>query len=175
MIQNFPSDSPALTASVEIFIIFLGAFILWFTLAWLIKPRQNFVVLDAVSLDEYKKSQLYPAITQKWAKKTSQKVEVEEKTSTVAKAEAALDKPADKLSLIHGITPKVEKVLKENNIVSYQDILDTDVEGLEEICLAAWINSKRYNITTWPDQARLAADGHWRELEEYQAILQKKK
>ena len=70
-------------------------------------------------------------------KKTSQKVEIEEKVSAVDKTEAALDKPADKLSLIHGITPKVEKVLKENNVTSYQDILDADVEGLEEICLAA--------------------------------------
>ena len=175
MIQNIPSESAVISASVEISIMLLWAFTLWFILAWLIKPRQNFVVLDAVPLDEYKRSQLYPAITQKWAKKTGQKVEVEEKVSAVAVTEAIADKPADKLSLIHGITPKVEKVLKENNITSYQDILDADVEGLEEICLAAWINSKRYNITTWPDQARLAVDGHWRELEEYQAILQKKK
>jgi len=28
-----------------------------------------------------------------------------------------------------------------------------------------------HNPKTWPDQAKLAADGHWGELKEYQDLL----
>jgi len=175
MIQNIPSDSPILSASIEIFIMLLWAFMLWFILSWLIKPRKNYVVLDAVPLDEYKKSLIYPVVTHKWPQKTINNTEITKQSSPTPKNAASAETPKDKLSLIHGISPKVEKILADNNITSYQDIIDADVEGLEEICLAAGLNSKRYSITTWPDQARLALDWHWRELEEYQAILQKKK
>ena len=176
MIQNLPSDSQVLNASVEIFVMLLWAFALWFVLAWLLKPRESFVVLDSVPLDDFKRSQLYPTVIKKWKPKEMKNVVVEEVTPEIIwKTEELNIDTEDKLSLIHGITPKIEKILKENNIESYRDIIDTDIEGLERICVANRINSKKYNVTTWPDQARLAVDWHWRELEEYQTILQKKK
>lgn len=171
MIQNIPSHSPIISASAEIFIMLIWAFVLWFVLSWLLKPRQNFIVLDTIPLEDYKRSQIYPTVTSKGAPIDVKNIPIED----ISSQEVQDSQSQDKLTLIHGITPKIEKTLKENNIKSYQDIVDADVEGLEEICTAASINSKRYSVTTWPDQARLASKWHWRELEEYQAILQKKK
>lgn len=177
MIQNLPSNSHILNASVEISIMLIGAFTLWFVLSWLLKPRQNFIVLDAIPYDTYQKSQLYPSITKKWNDKQEEKGIIQQNSPELSdkKSSDKIEVPQDKLTLLHWISPKVEKLLQDNQVVTYQDIADTDIEGLEEIFATAWLNAKRYSLTTWPDQARLAAKWHWRELEEYQAILQKKK
>ncbi|MCH8518787.1 hypothetical protein LAT59_03435 [Candidatus Gracilibacteria bacterium] len=173
MLQNIPGDSPLIDASFEIILMLSGAFVLGYILAWLIKPRKHFVVLDAVPLDEYKNHSLYPVVTKK---SQSQKIDISQEKTSGNESDIPQSKPVgDNLSLIYGLTPKVEKLLFDSGIDSYQTIVDADVEGLEKILLDAGTSYKRYNPATWPDQARLASKGHWRELEEYQAILQKKK
>ena len=75
------------------------------------------------------------------------------------------------LQLIEGIWPAIEKLLNKHDINSYVDIIAAGVSGLEEI-LEAWGSRFKIHVpTTWPDQARLANNQKWSELEEYQDIL----
>lgn len=166
MLWNISWTSPLIDASFEIGIMLTWAFILWFLFAWILKPQKIFVVLDALPLEEYKKNNNSSLITQKSpprVKNTSTEISHDTKPEN------------DNIWLIYGITPKVQKLLSSVGIESFQAIIDADVEGLEKILQEGWVSYKRYNPATWPDQARLALDSHWRELEEYQAILQKKK
>ncbi|MCD5375176.1 50S ribosomal protein L27, partial [Candidatus Gracilibacteria bacterium] len=75
------------------------------------------------------------------------------------------------LQLIEGIGPAIEKLLNKHDINSYVDIIAAGVSGLEEILEAGGSRFKIHVPTTWPDQARLANNQKWSELEEYQDIL----
>jgi nucleotidyltransferase/DNA polymerase involved in DNA repair len=77
----------------------------------------------------------------------------------------------DDLQLIEGVGPAIEKLLKKHGIQNFEDMVNADVSGLEEILEEGWSRFKKHVPTTWPDQARLADKGKWSELEEYQDIL----
>lgn len=165
MFSHISWKSQIIDASFEIALMLAGAFVLWFLLAWVIKPKKSFVVLDTIELEAYKKQSSFPIISKNIH------------TPVIWKKQSLSDQETvqDDFTLIYGLTPKVQKLLDSVGICSFEGIIDADVEGLEKILYDAWGSFKRYNPATWPDQARLAQKGHWRELEEYQAILQKKK
>ncbi len=126
-------------ASMEIFIIFLGAFVLGIMLGWLLKPSTKGAVVAA------------------WYANTS--------------AAKKTKKQKDDFKIIEWIGPKIEELLHKNGVKTYQDLVKTDVLGIEEILENAGSKFKMHNPSTWPDQARLASEGKWSELEEYQEIL----
>jgi hypothetical protein len=55
--------------------------------------------------------------------------------------------------------------------MSFEDIYAADISSLEKILFSAGSSYQMHNPKTWPDQAKLAADGKWAELKEYQDIL----
>jgi len=75
------------------------------------------------------------------------------------------------LTAIEGIGPKVQELLNEAGIVNYDQLAATPVSRLEEILDAAGPRYRMADPTTWPEQARLAADGKWDELQKYQDDL----
>lgn len=77
----------------------------------------------------------------------------------------------DDFKLIEGIGPAIEKLLQKQGISRYEDIVQADVEWLEEILANAGSRYSIHSPSTWPDQAKLAYEKKWRELEEYQEIL----
>lgn len=75
------------------------------------------------------------------------------------------------LKIVEGIGPKIEKLLKDDGINTWEDLAKADLSRLEAILAKA---GKRYRLAkpaTWPRQARLAADAKWGELKEYQDKL----
>ena len=82
---------------------------------------------------------------------------------------------SDDLQLIEWIWPALEKVLRNNGVESYKDIVKMDITWLEELLESLWGRYARYNPTTWPDQADLARQKKWSELEEYQEIMKNSK
>jgi predicted flap endonuclease-1-like 5' DNA nuclease len=79
--------------------------------------------------------------------------------------------PGD-LKIIEGIGPKIEKLLKDANIGTWQELADAEVSRLEEILEAAGNKFKLAKPGTWPQQAALAAAGQWSELKDLQDRLQ---
>jgi len=123
-------NSELASASIEIIIILLWAFVLWAMFHWSLTPKST------------------------WA-------------SIIEEGD---DEPDD-LQLIEWIWPMLEKYLNKSDIYSYRDLLTYDASGLRELLEKWWARYASHNPATWPDQARLAHDKKWSELEEYQEIL----
>ena len=136
MFQDILSRYDGTSASLEIFAMLFGAFVLWVMFAWLIKPKYYYSQ-ESLNNDIFDEE----------------------------------DTDQDDLLIIEGIDSGIEKILHKNNVFIYRDIIYLDVEWLEEI-LKDWPKKYRnHNPATWPDQARIAAEKKFTELEEYQEIL----
>lgn len=74
----------------------------------------------------------------------------------------------DDLKKIEGIGPKIQELLNNDGIVSYADLSATEVDKIKEILSAAGSRYQMHDPTTWPMQAKMAADGQWDELKVWQ-------
>lgn len=75
------------------------------------------------------------------------------------------------LKIIEGIGPKIEQLLKDAGINTWQELADSSVEHLEAILAEAGDAFRIHHPGTWPNQARMAANGQWALLKEYQDEL----
>lgn len=106
-----------------------------------------------------------------WIVKPNQtKAKSSKKVKKSTKAPLAIQ-VEDDLQLIEGIWPKIESHLRSHGVVNYKDIVKQDVFWLEDILEQWWKRLAAHSPATWPDQARLAMEAKWSELEEYQSIL----
>jgi ribosomal protein S13 len=76
---------------------------------------------------------------------------------------------ADDLTKIEGIGPKVSKALIKAGISTFEDLANTKVEDIQQILADAGL--KMMDATTWPQQAKLAAEGDWDALKKLQDKL----
>jgi predicted flap endonuclease-1-like 5' DNA nuclease len=76
---------------------------------------------------------------------------------------------ADDLTVIEGIGPKINSLLQEAGIRTYQELAEAQPDRISEILLASGL--RLANPGTWPEQARLAAAGDWDGLKDLQNRL----
>ena len=85
-----------------------------------------------------------------------------EKEQEVATLSARANAMQDDLSFLDGIGPKVSALLRFAGIKSFSRLASTDVDRIREILEAENPNLLRLtDPSTWPEQARMAADGNW--------------
>ena len=91
-----------------------------------------------------------------------------EKAAPAPKAAAPKKAKADDLKKIEGIGPKIAETLVAAGIAAYADLAKAKPAKISEI-----IADVRGNHVpdTWPQQAKLAADGKWDELKDLQDKL----
>jgi len=83
------------------------------------------------------------------------------------KAEVAVEAAeADDLRKIEGIGPKIAEIFNLAGISTFADLAATSVEKLSEILTDAGSKYASKNPGTWPEQAKLAAEGNWDELKD---------
>ncbi len=104
--------------------------------------------------------------TKEEEKRTESK-ELKERTEEVIKK--GEDKEDD-LKLIEGIGPKVSQILKEHGIKTFKDLSKKDPEDIKKLLESKGIRGI-VDPTTWPEQAKLAAEGKWEELKKLQTEL----
>ena len=75
------------------------------------------------------------------------------------------------LTVIEGIGPGIAGILSASGIKSWEGLADADVDFLKEQLADAGGNYSAHDPSTWPRQARLAADQQWGELEALQDKL----
>lgn len=116
-----------------------------------------------------------PAAVEEVAPATEEKVEeapvAEEKEEVVVeeKKEAkAADKSADDLTKIEGAGPKAAEALVNSGIDTFAKLAKADPEKIKEILTEASSRMAHLDPTSWPKQAKMAADGKWDELKEWQ-------
>ncbi len=78
---------------------------------------------------------------------------------------------ADDLTKIEGIGPKVQGLFNQAGIHTFAQLAAKTPEELDAILDAAGSIYKAMDETTWPRQAKLAADGKWDELKKLQDEL----
>lgn len=111
------------------------------------------------------------------AKKTTEKApkaEAKEQETAVEtpKVEKAPKKSAkaeaDDLTKVEGIGPKISEIFQNAEIHTFADLAEKSEEELKEILTEAGSRYASKNPASWPKQAKMAADGKWEELKEWQ-------
>jgi predicted flap endonuclease-1-like 5' DNA nuclease len=75
----------------------------------------------------------------------------------------------DDLTKIEGIGPKISGILHASGVKTFAQLSETDVKQLQQFLDAAGI--RLADPETWPEQARLAAEEKWDELQALQDSL----
>ena len=75
---------------------------------------------------------------------------------------AATPVKPDDLTIMEGIGPKIASVLQAAGISTFTQLAEADITRLEKILQDAGL--RLADPATWPEQARLAAEGKWEEL-----------
>ncbi len=134
------------------------------------------IIIESIVASGAKKSTPAKAKTDKAApKKEVKKAAPKKEAKVVAPKEEAPKKAApkktpkaDDLKKIEGIGPKIASTLQENGIITFEDLAKTKPAQIAE-----FIKDVRGNHVpdTWPKQAKMAAEGKWDELKEWQDKL----
>jgi ribosomal protein L13 len=95
---------------------------------------------------------------------TTQEIEVAPKAVKAPKANKKTTS-GDDLKIVEGIGPKIAELLNAAGILTYADLASSEVTKLDEILTAAGPKFSIHQPTTWPQQAALARDGKFEELE----------
>ena len=92
-----------------------------------------------------------------------------------AKAEAKKEKApkkeeakADDLTKIEGIGPKAAEALANAGMSTYEALAEGDPEKIKELLTEASSRLAHLDPGSWPKQAKMAAEGKWDELKEWQ-------
>nr|WP_321414582.1 30S ribosomal protein S2 [uncultured Allomuricauda sp.] len=108
-------------------------------------------------------------------KKSAEEKPAKKAEATPKKEEKAEDeKPAKKeakpenLTKIEGIGPKAAEALVESGITTYAELAKADADDIKETLTEASSTLAHLDPTSWPKQAKMAADGNWDELKEWQ-------
>ena len=95
-----------------------------------------------------------------------------EKEQEVATLSAQANAMQDDLSILDGIGPKVSALLRFAGITSFSRLASTDIDRIKEVLEEENPNLLRLtDPSTWPEQARMAADGDWEALSALQNDL----
>ena len=85
---------------------------------------------------------------------------------------AAIPEPADPLHKVEGIGPKIAELLNGGGIFSFRQLASSPVSRLQAILDAAGEQYRIHDPGTWPEQARLLAEG---KLEAFEDLTRKLK
>lgn len=100
-----------------------------------------------------KKAPAKKAVAKKAPVKKAVTIKAPEKKAVAIKVEK---KVADKndLKVIKGIGPKMETLMNDNGITSYEDLEKITLTNLEKVLTDAGMNTKMYNSADWKVQAK---------------------
>jgi len=87
-----------------------------------------------------------------------------------AAAKAALRKTIkhNDLKLIEGIGPKIEGLFQNHGVDTWLKLADLNVAECREILMTGGTRYRLHDPASWPMQARMAAEGKWKDLARWQ-------
>ncbi len=96
---------------------------------------------------------------------------VEESAAPVETVKDDVASDPDDLKKVEGIGPKVEDILNNGGIYTFSQLAAAPISRLKELLEAAGPRYKMQVPDSWPEQAGLARDGKWDDLEDLQDRL----
>lgn len=112
-----------------------------------------------------------PKASKAKAKKSPEKRAVTAKAAPRSAAPSPKASAPQDLKVIEGVGPKLESILKDAGITTYEAIAKTPVAELKEVIQAAGPRYKSYDPSSWAEQALLADAGKMDALEALQSQL----
>lgn len=103
--------------------------------------------------------------------KAAPKKEAKPNKAETAETAETTETAGDDLKKIEGIGPKIAELLNAAGVHTYADLAETSVDKIKEVLEEAGSRYKMHDPTTWPEQAKMAADGNWDELKTLQDNL----
>ena len=97
-------------------------------------------------------------------------IEENEVAFDVSAAKAALGKNIkhNDLKLIEGIGPKIENLFHNHDIDTWLKLADLNVAQCRDILMTGGDRYRLHDPASWPMQARMAAEGKWKDLARWQ-------
>ncbi len=129
----------------------------------LVDFNETFLMVDAEK----------PAKTRR-SRRGGKKAESGEQTTAPAAPVAVEEKSvsqSDDLEKVEGIGPKIAEVLTEAGVDTFAKLADSTPEEIREILDNAGSQFASHDPATWPQQAKLAAEGKWDDLKAWQDEL----
>lgn len=147
---------------LTVFIIIGLAILLLVGILWL---------LSALMSSRQEKDEMAEMVSRAETKKVTAKVEKDtgEPTPAVTQVKQAPPPEPDDLKVIEGIGPKIVGLLHDSGIVTFAQLSNMQLINLEVILKEA--DMQFVNPNTWAEQAALAAEGQWDELQKLQDEL----
>jgi len=90
------------------------------------------------------------------------------KSEAPKKAKKTSTDKADDLTKIEGIGPKAAEALVNSGLETYAKVAKAKADKIKEILTAASSRMAHLDPTSWPKQAKMASDGKWDALKEWQ-------
>lgn len=75
------------------------------------------------------------------------------------------------LKVVEGIGPKTEELFHQAGITTWQTLSEASVEECRKVLATGGERFSIHNPNTWPRQAKLAYEGNWEELKNWQDQL----
>jgi predicted flap endonuclease-1-like 5' DNA nuclease len=83
---------------------------------------------------------------------------------TIAAAVLGRSIELDDLTMVEGIGPKIQELCNGIGIRTWYDLASTEVSLLRTMLVDAGARFRTHDPSTWPEQARLLAEGRWGEF-----------
>ena len=108
------------------------------------------------------------------AAETEASVVEEQPSAEVVESEeapSATTTQGDDLTKVEGIGPKIAELLNNAGVTTFAQLADADDETVQQVLVDAGPRFNVHDATTWNEQAALARDGKWDELQALQDRL----
>ncbi|MFT6203679.1 MAG: putative flap endonuclease-1-like 5' DNA nuclease [Spirosomataceae bacterium] len=136
-----------------------------------IKKKAQAAKKHAKEIAKKETAKISAPIATKTPKVTPKKIATPIKEAVPAKVKPVAKATKQNLKLIEGIGPKIEQLLKADGINTFADLAKATQTKLQAILTAAGPRFSMHSPDTWPQQAKLLADGKRDELKKLQAEL----
>lgn len=133
----------------------------------------NILPVDEVAGVEVKEKPVKkaPAVAKPAAKpeaKVAEKAPEAKTKAPAAPVKKADDTKGENLTKVEGIGPKIKEILWNAGVKTFADLAAKSAGEVKEILLEQGARYNRFDPTTWPEQAKLAAAGEWDKLKKWQ-------
>jgi len=135
-----------------------------------LRTTQKALVTEKLSLEKrLKEMEKHLSTPQKKSSSSTQTTRLYKNGKTVATV------PPDDLKIIEGIGGKIEVLLNNAGIFTWKQLSKTGIGELKRVLASGGAQLNLHNPSTWPEQAELAVENKWEQLEQFQKELGKKK
>ena len=98
-------------------------------------------------------------------------IEVEKKSTTITETKGETGSKRDDLKIVEGIGLKIEQLLYNRGVYTFVQLAAMKPTEIKEILEAGGPRYHMHDPHSWPEQAKLAAEGRWGELKAWQDVL----